>query len=62
MSPVCINDHNLKKKKTGGNAIYFYMIHFPNGSMPLIRAEMEFLHSESGLADRLPGQPVAPGE
>lgn len=38
------------------------MIHFPNGSMPLIKAEVGFLHSESGLADRLPGQPVALGE
>ena len=49
-----------KKKNSRGNALYFYMIHFPNGFVPLIKTEVGFLQSESGLADRLPGQPVAP--
>lgn len=31
-------------------------------SCPLIKAEAGFLPSESGLADRLPGQPASPGE
>lgn len=35
------------------------MIHIPDGLMPPIKAEVRFTHSESGVADRLPGQPVA---
>lgn len=35
---------------------------FQMDSCPLLEAEVGLLHSDSGLADRPPGQPAAPGE